>query len=435
MASPNRSLASTLQNMLPNNLKFRILVIGKKSSGKSSLINTVFGVDLLAASEDWHPKRDINLGIRPRDNSYLIVHEFSAFEPGDSQGLQTIRDFISYRTDLNRPAAERLHAVWICVPALDAVNKSIGDGVEAILAMRGVPVIVAFTKFDAVVPLAGNNRARAVALCEQSCRDVFHREPKDVPVEPVSVNEYRDLIGNLAVTTDRRIVGSRAVSAPSARMSTQRGKLRSSPIPLAWSVAVRVSHDISIQASIEVGRSQYWCNLWSNLDFAGQELKNCVDIIHADIVEVWNLNDKSKHLLSDTFKGRISHIVKDLAEPGGGIPIPDLGRSGDEFAEWGNDIYRGSRENVQCVMGYIVNLTLVLYGIFSLAAGRVSARSALSIMDWHVKSSRRNMIHGDIRSFVTETFGMRFSVQQGDLVLEKTIDLIKQYCVPPSGSG
>jgi hypothetical protein len=37
----------------------------------------------------------------------------------------------------------------------------------------------------------------------------------------------------------------------------------------------------------------YWRGLWSNLDFADQTLKDCVSIIHDDIVEIWNLNDKT----------------------------------------------------------------------------------------------------------------------------------------------
>ena len=39
--------------------------------------------------------------------------------------------------------------------------------------------------------------------------------------------------------------------------------------------------------------SGYWRSLWSSLDFADQLLKNCVNIIHDDIVEIWNLNDKA----------------------------------------------------------------------------------------------------------------------------------------------
>ena len=40
--------------------------------------------------------------------------------------------------------------------------------------------------------------------------------------------------------------------------------------------------------------SGYWRNLWSSLDFADQPLKSCVNIIHVDIVEIWNLCDKTK---------------------------------------------------------------------------------------------------------------------------------------------
>jgi len=88
-----------------------------------------------------------------------------------------------------------------------------------------------------------------------------------------------------------------------------------------------------------------------------------------------------------------------------------------------------SKENVRCVMGYIVDLMVILDGIFRAVLGRVSVNDVLSVMDGHVKSGRRDTIHGDIRSFVTETFEIRSSIPR-DLVLEKIIDLIKQYCVP-----
>ena len=55
---------------------------------------------------------DINVGFDPRNNRYLVVHEYSGFEAGDAQGLQTIGDFISYRTDARCPVSERLHAIW-----------------------------------------------------------------------------------------------------------------------------------------------------------------------------------------------------------------------------------------------------------------------------------------------------------------------------------
>ncbi|KAN0127123.1 hypothetical protein V8E53_015061 [Lactarius tabidus] len=303
MAIPHRSrlLNSSLRKVLPENFKFRILVVGKSRSGKSSLMKTVFKVDMAAASEN----ADINVEFRPADNCYLIVHECSGLDPqtGDSQDLQTIRDFISHRTDASRLPPERLHAIWVCVPASDAIASRLGDGVEDILALKNVPVILVFTKFDLVVSqvlldrFSGapqyheGARASAHTMYEESCRHIFDKEPRDVPAEIVSdKGRFSDLIENLVVTTDRLITGSRG----STRAGAQAGKQRLGAVPLSWSAAVRMNHDVIIQSTIEVGRSRYWRSLWSSLDFADQSLKNCVNVIHGDIVEIWNLNDKTR---------------------------------------------------------------------------------------------------------------------------------------------
>ena len=74
-------------------------------------------------------------------------------------------------------------------------------------------------------------------------------------------------------------------------------------------------------------------------------------------------------------------------------------------------------------MGYIVNLTVILDRISRAVA---TERAALKVMDNHVKSGRRDSIHQDIRSFVA--VAVKFAVPEKDLVLEKIIDLIRQYC-------
>ncbi|KAF8489086.1 hypothetical protein F5888DRAFT_1731195 [Russula emetica] len=439
MSYPSRrALNSTVKQVLTENPQFRILVIGKRGSGKSSLINATFRVNMSAAPGIGS---DINLAFRPDDNHHLIVHEYSGLEPGDAHGLRTIRDFIMVRTDQSRAPAERLHAIWICIPTSDATGGSIGEGVDEILQMRRAPVVVAFTKSDLAFPhISGSEsghyqyqdrtRTRAYAQCEQLCRSLFRREARDVPAELVSVMpQYGGLLNNLIVTTDRFIMGSR--TAPSSRSSSQGAKPRIAPAPLVWSVALRASRDITIQTSID---------LWSSLDFADQPLKSCVNIIHVDIVEIWNLFDRHRvsspqfpaYLSSNQFKINMSHIVKDLAIPAGGATSSDWNVSGDKLADWVYDVYRGSQENVRCVMGYIVNLTVILDDIFRTTGGNVTENAALKVMGTHVRSSRRDSIHRDIRSFVTETFSIRFAVPQKDLVLEKIIDLIRQYCAPPN---
>jgi len=382
---------------------------------------------------------NINFGFCPDDNRRIIVHEHSGLEPGDAQGIRPILDFIVNRTDPGRPASERLHAIWLCVPASDALNKSIGEGVEEILNLRRVPVIVAFTKSDMSFPeISGSEsgssqywsrtRSKAHTQCEELCRRLFRREPRDVPAELVSVEpQFGALINNLIMTTDQFIMGSRTFSTPSASQGIQP---RIAPGPLVWSVALRASRDISIQASIEIGRIRYWINLWSSLDFVDQFLKSCVNIIHVDIVEIWNLYDKNRYLSSNQFKIKMTHVVKDLAVQAGGAST-DWNGTEDKYAHWVDDVYQGSQENVQCVMGYIVNLTVILDGVFKAAAGSVTEDVVLKVTDAHVKSGQRDNIHRDIRSFVTKTSAIRSAVPQKDLAFEKIVDLIKRYCAPP----
>ena len=57
-------------------------------------------------------------------------------------------------------------------------------------------------------------------------------------------------------------------------------------------LAIKVS---SIRLLDHVG---YWGGLASSDDFTEQTLEICVEVIHADIVSVWNLPDKDRVRLS-----------------------------------------------------------------------------------------------------------------------------------------
>ena len=82
------------------------------------------------------------------------------------------------------------------------------------------------------------------------------------------------------------------------------------------------------------------------------------------------------------------------------------------------------------MMGYIVDLTVILDDIFRTTTADVTENAALKAMGTHVRSGRRNSIHQDIRSFVTETFSMRSAIAEKDLVVEKIVSLIVRYCSP-----
>ena len=83
-------------------------------------------------------------------------------------------------------------------------------------------------------------------------------------------------------------------------------------------------------------------------------------------------------------------------------------------------------------MGYIVDLIVILGDISRTTAGHVSSIDALAALDRHVEQGWRDEIHQDIYRFVIETFMTSSNaVPQRDLVLEKIIALIQQYCPTP----
>jgi len=84
-------------------------------------------------------------------------------------------------------------------------------------------------------------------------------------------------------------------------------------------------------------------------------------------------------------------------------------------------------------MGYIVDLTVILDDLFRTTGADVSENDAELAIDSVVKSHLKDRIHRDICNFVTEASAIRSTVPQKDLVLEKIIDLIRQYGVPPVG--
>ncbi|KAH9018535.1 hypothetical protein EDB85DRAFT_2294485 [Lactarius pseudohatsudake] len=435
----NTRFPSTVREVLPDGFRFRILVLGKSQSGKSSLINAVF--NMTAATGSQHGNADINVGFSPGDNRYLIVHEYSGFESGDAQSLQTIRDFISYRTDADRSASERLHAIWICVPISDAIEGGLGDGVKAILGMKKVPVLIVFTKFDLLVSRVQfeitrgdiqtheHPGVRAHAMYENLCGSLFHRDPKDVPAVIFSEKPaYRYLIGELTSTTHAIIKADAHHFAGGPTSSQVRQRPPITPVLLAWSIAQRVSHEIIIHASIEVGRSRYWRSLGSSKDFTDQTLASCVNVIHEDIISVWNFGDGERYLSSTDFMARMSHLVGDLAGPPAISPVLDSnGTATTPMAQWVNGPYQN--KNIRCIMAYIVDLTVILHGLFA-PTRSVSATKVQSAVKNYAESSSRSLIHNDIRNFVTEIPSAYQTYQKKDTIVEKIIDLVKQNCAP-----
>jgi hypothetical protein len=89
-----------------------------------------------------------------------------------------------------------------------------------------------------------------------------------------------------------------------------------------------------------------------------------------------------------------------------------------------------SIENIRYMVGYIVDLTIILHCLFVSTHDGVSACKVQEVMNRHVESGLQKRMHHDIRCFITDRGP--FTYRGNDIVVEKMIDLIKKFCVPPA---
>ena len=91
-----------------------------------------------------------------------------------------------------------------------------------------------------------------------------------------------------------------------------------------------------------------------------------------------------------------------------------------------------SKENICLVMGYIVDLTLILCGVFG-AHGNVSPNVTQSVMNNFASSRLKTNIHNDISSFIRTV--PQFQYFDNDVVMTKITDLISRNSDPPPGNA
>ena len=82
-----------------------------------------------------------------------------------------------------------------------------------------------------------------------------------------------------------------------------------------------------------------------------------------------------------------------------------------------------SNENICLVVGYIVDLTLILCRVFR-SSSNASPNEVQSVMNNFADSSLKTSIHSEISRFIRTV--AKFNYHDNDVVMEKIIDLIRQ---------
>ncbi|KAI0072011.1 hypothetical protein K474DRAFT_1775781 [Panus rudis PR-1116 ss-1] len=421
----SRPLLSSLDIILSDGYQFRILVIGKPGSGKSDLINAVFGVDAKALTRTSFRRTHVAFEFSPDEqNPRLLFHEFDIC---DEERIQLL-EFVGSQTGSGVPLIDRVHTVWVCVGAEDD-----GSAIKEVLSIvnGNVPVMIVFTKFDeTTIPMLrqlpvgrpgedysfdaqlGRAKERAQRYFDQVYRLKF--SDTGIPAVCASMeSHFRETICELTEETDRQIrkwLGSYS---------------RVSGLVLAWSMAQRASRPINIQTCIDVGCFGLWRDL-SCRDLVGRRTEQCVEAIHSDIVRIWNFNDPTKYLRSAQFKREMTHVVNDLVDPIISDDPPFLDIIGmEQSAPWINGVYRGNVLNVRCMMSYIVNLINILNDLF-LRVVSVTEDDVQFAIEEFVGGDRRQKIHKAIHDFP-----LKDPRSEGEAVAEKIKQLVLETCDPP----
>ncbi|KAG6918821.1 hypothetical protein DXG01_011224 [Tephrocybe rancida] len=446
-----RSLTPTTESILLECPRFRILVMGKllvpkqlpqhsnrqTGVGKSRLINKTFGVDDAIVADTEAGFADIDNEIYSKANPHFILHDSKGFEHGDDVNVKIVQRFISERS--KEPLIkDKLHAVWLCIDIPLAGGRLLESGIEqflklkiegklghgmassifigilALILLAVVPVIAVFTKYDLLVThetrllkkadREGKSKEAIAKLIEHNARTILDEicvQPFDsfvkmkvphVTVSNAAPAEYGfepSLSDLIQVTYDHvreYFVDASVVTAMAQRVNP-RVNIHAS---IAYAPPAQPAH-------FRVGRRKYWERLATSVNFPGKKLQQCLDVIHTDIIAVWQFVDPQDHLSSSYFKALMSNIVAGeggenriqggparglvagvslvagiagivsvLAGPAAPIVIPIA--ASFVLAKWVYDMYQQTAVVLKLLMSYIIDLTLVLQNVFWLQA-------------------------------------------------------------------
>jgi len=229
--------------------RFRILVIGRANSGKTTILQKICKTD--EKPEIFNSKSEkINVdAIEPsaktieneiifRSNRGFVFHNSCGFEAGDTNKLDDVIRFIKQRAK-ERKLPNQIHAIWYCIP-MDSPRPFTEAEKDFFSKVRTgkVPVIAIFTKFDACNDEALKSEglspgdaaiqapSRAMLDFQNSCKDLpifkSNYPPKAVVIlrDMNSVQSHcNELVKETAAALDGKILQTLFVSTQRNQMA------------------------------------------------------------------------------------------------------------------------------------------------------------------------------------------------------------------------
>ncbi|KAF8126026.1 hypothetical protein EV363DRAFT_1586114 [Boletus edulis] len=150
--------------------RFRILIVGRANAGKTTILRAICNTTENPEIHDGDGNKvdlsqvegSMGRGIHNvenelvfRNNDKLVFHDSCGFEAGSEQEFLQMKKFIADRAKTTI-LKKRIHAILYCIP-MDKIERAIQRSEEKFFDEcdpGNVPVVVLFTKFDALLPKA-----------------------------------------------------------------------------------------------------------------------------------------------------------------------------------------------------------------------------------------------------------------------------------------
>jgi len=160
----------SIENLRERFGQFRILVIGRANAGKTTILKRICDstddpdihddqgkkVDRAQIEESMgRGMHDIKNEMVFRSNPGFVFHDSRGFEAGSIKEFEQMKDFVTERAKTTH-LKKRIHAIWYCI-SMDQYHRAVLSAEEKFFDecdTGNVPVVVVFTKCDALLAMA-----------------------------------------------------------------------------------------------------------------------------------------------------------------------------------------------------------------------------------------------------------------------------------------
>ncbi|KAG1892887.1 uncharacterized protein F5891DRAFT_70735 [Suillus fuscotomentosus] len=354
---------------------------------------------------------------------------------------------------------DQLHAVWLCIQIPRAGGRLLETGTEDFLKSKlegtlgNVPVIVVLTKYDILVDRVERtlNEASLDGLSEKAIQELV-KEGAETEVQNTCIGPLEEFTGSdIPHATISTAKGYKETLTGLIQKTETCVNLHLEPdAAVMTSVAQRVHPGLKIKALIKIGKQRYWNALMSCPTFKNNQMKDCLRVLHNDIVDVWNFRDPHKYLRSQQFRdlmmtmvdniqaestttsmtfgssmsGPIVSMLGALSGPAAPIVVP-IAAVAVFVAQWVYEVYQISDVVLQRLMAYIMHLTLVLQTLFFVSKSRVLTRRAIKLA---VKSYLASPIKEEVLTRIQDYVqGLAILAHADKDILDKIEEMMQFY--------